>query len=80
MGRAAGCLRDSDLACNSLDREEDDVFLQPEWEIDPHDIYFCSRSNGKLCRLGKGAFGTVRPLSSKMRILQAGVCPDFPVS
>ena len=43
-----------------LDEEdEEDVYLQPEWEINPHDIFFCSRANGKLCRLGKGAFGTV---------------------
>lgn len=34
--------------------------LEQAWQINPHDIFFCSRRNGKLCKLGKGAFGTVR--------------------
>ena len=33
--------------------------LKAEWLIDPVAIYFCTKSSGKLCKLGKGAFGTV---------------------
>jgi len=43
-------------------RPEDEVqeaVLEQSWQINLHDIFFCSRSNGKLCKLGKGAFGTV---------------------
>jgi hypothetical protein len=39
--------------------------LDQAWQINPHDIFFCSRSNGKLCKLGKGAFGTVSYTKSK---------------
>lgn len=37
----------------------EEAVLDQAWQINPHDIFFCSRSNGKLCKLGKGAFGTV---------------------
>ena len=37
----------------------DEAWLQACWQIDPQDIFFATRPNGKLCRLGKGAFGTV---------------------
>ena len=47
-----------------MDVEE--AVLDPAWQINPHDIFFCSRSNGKLCKLGKGAFGTVRGLISSI--------------
>lgn len=35
----------------------------PSWLINPYDISFCSMPNGKLCRLGCGAFGTVSSLA-----------------
>lgn len=38
----------------------DEAWLQACWQIDPQDIFFATRPSGKLCRLGKGAFGTVR--------------------
>ena len=47
--------------CRSDDEDESEApVLEQAWQINPHDIFFCSKSNGKLCRLGKGAFGTVR--------------------
>ena len=43
-------------------REEsvEEPVLQPEWQINPLDIYFCSKKDNKLLKLGKGGFGTVR--------------------
>ena len=39
--------------------EEGEEVLKPEWQIDPLDIFFCSKKNNKLLKLGKGGFGTV---------------------
>lgn len=42
---------------------EYDSFGTPKWTIDPHDIFFISKGDGsnKVCRLGKGEYGPVRP-------------------
>ena len=46
--------------CRSDDEDESEApVLEQAWQINPHDIFFCSKSDGKLCKLGKGAFGTV---------------------
>lgn len=42
-----------------LDEDEAEAVLRPEWQINPLDIYFCSKKNNKLLKLGKGGFGTV---------------------
>ena len=38
--------------------------------MDPQDIFFATRANGKLCRLGKGAFGTVSSMVPRIRLLK----------
>ncbi|KAK9809320.1 hypothetical protein WJX73_004419 [Symbiochloris irregularis] len=46
----------------------------PSWLINPYDISFCSMPNGKLCRLGCGAFGTVYRGVFKDRQVAVKVC------
>lgn len=53
------------MPCRLAEADDEENYLKPEWEINPHDIYFCSNGNGKLVRLGKGAFGVVSRLSSQ---------------
>ena len=47
------------LSLGSLSSQASMAWLQPRWQVEPQDIFFASRASGRLCRLGKGAFGTV---------------------
>ena len=61
-------------------REEADTFEVPVWKIDPHDIYFYSRTKGdksSCTRVGKGDYGPVsnyvQSFISSINVLPAAV-------